>query len=799
MEDQSFFNSNPPKDGISENLQHYIDSMLEEIVLEGKPFDTQKKYLKKFSESEGLDYEKMESEIASLIGILEGIRKAPDNESLRNLAAEKGTECYVSEETLHKLLSNPSRWKMGKKNRRWLWVVVIAAMAVLAVLALWLPKYYNTKQSVALYQQGMKEYEAENYSEAVVSFMESVKKGNEEAKEMLCQCCYRDEGIEKLDSKWLKTKAESGESWAQYVCGVCYLNGIGVEKRLDSTRIWFEKSAESGNRWGQLNLGNCYYSGQVFDKDYDEAYQWCQKAKEQGLAEAQVFLDAIDNIKQADDLYQQGMKDYEQRNYSEAAASFMESAKKGNKDTHEFLCWCCYYYYNDPIDFQWIKAKAEEGEAWAQNLYGEGCYIRYLNAFKDKTHAADSVYIDSAYNWYKKSAEQGNRWGQLNYGNCYYRGERVAQDYVKAREWYLKAANQGLAEAQFEMGELYKFEKGVERDNKKAFEWYKKAADQSLAAAQERVGYMYEWGYGVDEDDKIAADWYRRSAEQGWAEGQYELGGMYEHGWGVEKNLYEAVYWYGKAADQGHSLAQNRVDEINATIPIYVNGVTFDMKYVEGGTFKMGSNGSEAWSDEKPVHDVTVNSFYMGELEVTQGLWKAVMKTELKEWKAEYGKGDDYPAYAVSWDECQTFIKKLNELTGKNFRLPTEAEWEYAARGGKKNQNYKYAGSNVVGEVAHYKENSNKTCNWKRVFGRNELYLYNMSGNVHEWCSDWYGKDYYKNSPSKNPKGPSSGEERVLRGGSYYSDARKCRVSYRNNNYPDKKDSGYGFRLVLPK
>ena len=139
MEDQSFFNSNPPKDGISENLQHYIDSMLEEIVLEGKPFDTQKKYLKKFSESEGLDYEKMESEIASLIGILEGIRKAPDNESLRNLAAEKGTECYVSEETLHKLLSNPSRWKMGKKNRRWLWVVVIAAMAVLAVLALWLP------------------------------------------------------------------------------------------------------------------------------------------------------------------------------------------------------------------------------------------------------------------------------------------------------------------------------------------------------------------------------------------------------------------------------------------------------------------------------------------------------------------------------------------------------------------------------------------------------------------------------------------------------------------------------------
>ena len=226
-----------------------------------------------------------------------------------------------------------------------------------------------------------------------------------------------------------------------------------------------------------------------------------------------------------------------------------------------------------------------------------------------------------------------------------------------------------------------------------------------------------------------------------------------------------------------------------------VNGVTFTMIAVEGGTFQMGATseqGIDADDDEKPVHSITLSDYYIGETEVTQELWEAVMGSN-----PSYFKGNMKPVEIVSWNDCQTFIKKLNQFTGKNFRLPTEAEWEYAARGGNKSKGYKYSGSNTINDVAWYEDNSGDKTHDVKTKQANELGIYDMSGNVWEWCQDWYGSNYYSNSPSTNPTGPTSGSPRVLRGGSWYYDARCCRVSHRYGSNPDGRGSNFGFRLIL--
>ena len=233
-----------------------------------------------------------------------------------------------------------------------------------------------------------------------------------------------------------------------------------------------------------------------------------------------------------------------------------------------------------------------------------------------------------------------------------------------------------------------------------------------------------------------------------------------------------------------------------------VNGVSFTMKRVQGGTFWMGAqstnpNGqnydSEAYSDESPVHSVTVSTFYMGETEVTQALWQAVMGNN-----PSYFSGTNKPVEQVSWNMIvNEFIPALNALTGRNFRLPTEAEWEYAARGGNQGHDYKYAGSNTIGNVAWYYENSNNQTHPVATKSPNELGLYDMSGNVYEWCSDWYGN--YSSGSQTNPQGPSSGSLRVLRGGSWGSIARNCRVSNRFSHYPGSTGINRGFRLCLPQ
>ena len=240
------------------------------------------------------------------------------------------------------------------------------------------------------------------------------------------------------------------------------------------------------------------------------------------------------------------------------------------------------------------------------------------------------------------------------------------------------------------------------------------------------------------------------------------------------------------------SSANHKTDISNRHLSPVIQELVKNMVKIEGGTFTMGATieqNGEAFSNEKPAHNVTLSSFYIGRFEVTQEEWETVMGSNPSKFRES-----KRPVENVSWNDCQEFIRKLNAMTGKQFRLPTEAEWEFAARGGNNSKGYKYAGGNSIGLVAWYEGNSGRSTHTVGQMAPNELGLFDMTGNVWEWCSDWKGS--YNSSPQTNPKGASISIH-ARRGGSWNTDAKCCRVSYRSNNYPDDSGSFLGFRLAL--
>ena len=240
------------------------------------------------------------------------------------------------------------------------------------------------------------------------------------------------------------------------------------------------------------------------------------------------------------------------------------------------------------------------------------------------------------------------------------------------------------------------------------------------------------------------------------------------------------------------AVPSNTISDDVITIPVK-DGICIEMVKVEGGTFMMGATSEmkNPNSNEKPVHQVTLtNDYYMGKYEVTQALWQAVMGSNPSEYK-----GDNLPVETVSWNDCQKFISKLNSLTGRMFRLPTEAEWEYAARGGKESRGYQYSGSSNISDVAWYDENSGSKTHPVGTKQANELGIYDMTGNVWEWCSDWYSS--YSSSSQTNPTGSDSGSARVSRGGGWFNDASYCRLSVRFYYTPDFRLDILGLRLAL--
>jgi formylglycine-generating enzyme required for sulfatase activity len=223
------------------------------------------------------------------------------------------------------------------------------------------------------------------------------------------------------------------------------------------------------------------------------------------------------------------------------------------------------------------------------------------------------------------------------------------------------------------------------------------------------------------------------------------------------------------------------------------SGLSFDMVFVEGGEYDMGGADEKAGTAEKPVHRVKVASFYLGLFPVTQNLWEVV-----KEDNPSRFKGPRRPVDRVSWEDAQAFIKKLNGITSGEYRLPSEAEWEYAARGGKYNEGYKYAGSDELNGVGWYDKNSGRETNEVGLLRENELGLYDMSGNVWEWCEDqWHGN--YKGAPADGSAWVDRGQgtDRVYRGGGWFYSAGNCRTAIRYYWHPQGRDYYLGFRLAL--
>ena len=220
--------------------------------------------------------------------------------------------------------------------------------------------------------------------------------------------------------------------------------------------------------------------------------------------------------------------------------------------------------------------------------------------------------------------------------------------------------------------------------------------------------------------------------------------------------------------------------------------MTIAMTYVQGGTFTMGctsEQGGDCVGDEKPSRQITLSSFNIGTYEITQAQWVAVMNGN-----PSHFKGNDLPVEMVSWTDVQEFIRKLNAATGMEYRLPTEAEWEYAARGGAQSRGSKYSGGSNVSDVAWFINNSGGKTHPVGSKQPNELGIYDMSGNVHEWCSDWYGN--YSGGAQTNPQGHSSGSRYVNRGGSWDRGASGCRVAIRNDGAADARFNFLGLRLA---
>ena len=260
----------------------------------------------------------------------------------------------------------------------------------------------------------------------------------------------------------------------------------------------------------------------------------------------------------------------------------------------------------------------------------------------------------------------------------------------------------------------------------------------------------------------------------------------------------------------GDKPKERDAEDVNVSVgPDYEEtafGMSLQMVAVEGGTFMMGATveqGDDAYGSEKQVHSVTLDGFYIGKYEVTQEQWEAVMDDATlsdiikKHGWTSYGLGDNYPVYDVSWTDAVSFCEKLSQKTGKTYRLPTEAEWEYAARGGQQADGMEYAGSNLIDDVAWHINNSNGEAHPVGKKQSNALGLYDMSGNVFEWCQDWYGE--YSSSPAVNPQGASGGSYRVSRGGGWYSSASYCRVSSRNSYTSDHRGNNIGFRVVCER
>ncbi len=457
----------------------------------------------------------------------------------------------------------------------------------------------------------------------------------------------------------------------------------------------------------------------------------------------------------------------------------------------------------------------------ADQLHEDYCFDQQLSRWALESWAEALFHISQeeqdfaeAEERLRLTAEQGDAERKFNLGYMYYHGEGVPQDHAEAVKWLRLAAEHGYAKAQFHLGARYYTGEGVPQDHAEAVKWFRLAAEQGYAEAQGEVGAGYYIGEGVPQDHAEAVKWFRLAAEQGHAKGQYMLGHMYHVGEGVPQDHAEAVKWFRLAAEQGYAEAQfmlggrrspearQRLDTLREerqlrereTKRSWTESVTgMEFVWVPGGTFEMGDMGevfSDGNDEEKPVHSVTLKGFWLSRYPVTQSQWQKVMGYN----PSFFREGGDYPVESVSWNQVQEFIKALNAKGSAKFRLPSEAQWEYACRSGGKAE--KYSGGSNVGRVAWYGGNSQDSTHPVGRKDPNSLGLHDMSGNVWEWVEDrWHGS--YNGAPTDGSAWVSGDVSfRGYRGGGWSDEPRLVRCASRNGDSPDFRDSDLGFRLL---
>lgn len=508
---------------------------------------------------------------------------------------------------------------------------------------------------------------------------------------------------------------------------------------------WMQKAAEKGDKYAQYYFGVMYQYGRGVPRNDTTAVFWYRKAAQQGLADAQINL------------------------------GYMYSEGFGTQR-------------NDSSVIYWFHKAEQQGEPYACRNIGN--HYRYGRSLQKRWDSASVMYFEAAYLFYK----------DYNYEQAYKTLTEYLLPLLKENEktvakgWYAiclgNASYYAIFEKKYSEAEQFA-RQGIQKDSSKHWIQTNLAAAllfQGKYTEAERIYRQYK-----DELKTSFLDDFNRFSKAGAIPQQYESDVLK-----IKELLYEG--------DGVTSLLTT------ATAKSFtVNGVTFTMIPVEGGTFTMGT--ASQYSDHSPAHEVTVSDFYIGETEVTQALWKAVMGSN-----PSFFKGDSLPVENVSWYDCQEFVRRLSDILGddlpkQRFRLPTEAEWEYAARGGRKSQGYMYAGSKNLEEVAWYYANSgdkhittsdrtyavvrenNCRTHPVKLKKANELGLYDMSGNVLEWCEDYYHR--YGNSSQNDPKETTWSLKRILRGGCWDFGFCDCWVKDRHHSFPYVYHFDKGLRLVL--
>lgn len=422
-----------------------------------------------------------------------------------------------------------------------------------------------------------------------------------------------------------------------------------------------------------------------------------------------------------------------------------------------------------------------------------------------------------AINWYTKALNNGNIDGACSLGLMYRDGEGVELDNYKAVSYFQQAANKQYGYGQFLLGQMYMHGSGVQQDFLKAQNLYNSAINNGWVIANEGLGQMYLEGAGVKQDYKKAFDYLSITAKCGSFYSVYTIGVLCANGQGCEQDLHYALNCFNWLHSQGYDcseeisqvkeLMNSGLGHVNSSVEVVkhpvtklenvkiikVNNVSFSMVLVNAGTFLLGGKASSINGGSKNInaHVVTIPiDYYIGETEVTQGLWKAIMGKNPSK-----NKGMNLPVENVNWNDCLLFVQKLSELTGQKFRLPTEAEWEYAAKGGHLHNDFIYSGSDNPNEVAWHGDTFYGTTHEVKLKRPNKLGIYDMTGNVEEWCQVSYN-EYDNTSQGINVQVMSNVPLQVIRGGSSWSQNVK-RNHERDLELEKVKRKNIGLRIVL--